>query len=907
MADDNTIDIKVTATTDGLQSGLASASKQVDSFGDDLNTLAARAQAIKPDAFKEVAEALNAGKIDLDEFRDGLIGITTAQSAAANEAVNLAEKSTLSSGALRELTVVGRELASGNLTRLPGSLSILAQRLGGIPPSAILATAAIAAVGYAIYEAIDSSEKFEADLAKIQNAFTAVGAGNQFDRTEITQYLADLRQIPGVTEEAATSIVNELSRANNGTKLLSETTRDLKPLADTLGIEVPAAAKLLASALNDPAKAIQELRGYGIELTASQQEEVRQFMAVNDVASAQRVVLDALAASTAHVVDTSTALQHLGQDLRNSFSGVNESVDSTSSSLDRLAAKLAGFGPAGAAFAASAKEISEANRLLGDRNVPNAGWSGGSGTMAGGDSKQAQEDRSEQIRKENEQITETNKRYETGNSLLAEQEAHKHNLAVIQHGIDAAEDLGDQEALKRATIDLEQENKRYYGEPKEQKDDTDKVEEAQVKAAAEGAQARIKTKQEEVEEEERLGQISSDQAIKQLRALEAQEHQINLKRIADMRSVYEQKGDRAGVASSVGDSEKENERDKQANDSLDSRGADATRKTQQAEMDGARRVADETVRTAQVANAQKVALGEMSAQDEIQAEIEAANQKHALDDAYYASQLQHEAMDSAAYQKTLADKLVAEQKFQQQVLQLNTKLTLEKQQQEQQLTRSITNGLNQTVNGVLTGTQTMGQAFQRLGQNIVLSLVEGALDKIVQKVLENNTTIEAAQTALNAFLEFIGLASANTQEKTTTSTAQGQIDAYAAVGAAAAAASAAGGGPAAAAAAGAATFGIIESFQIAEVASAAGGMIVGGDQLAMVHENEMVLPARYTSGLTKMIDGANAGQGGSGHTFNNTFHVNAGDGVTAKQLPDMIVKTMSKAMRNGQFGGMRTV
>ena len=71
----------------------------------------------------------------------------------------------------------------------------------------------------------------------------------------------------------------------------------------------------------------------------------------------------------------------------------------------------------------------------------------------------------------------------------------------------------------------------------------------------------------------------------------------------------------------------------------------------------------------------------------------------------------------------------------------------------------------------------------------------------------------------------------------------------------------------------------------------------------MVHENEMVLPAHLSQGISSMIAG---GVGGTGHTFNNTFNVQAGDGVSAKQLPDMIVKTMTKAMRNGQFGTMRT-
>ena len=46
------------------------------------------------------------------------------------------------------------------------------------------------------------------------------------------------------------------------------------------------------------------------------------------------------------------------------------------------------------------------------------------------------------------------------------------------------------------------------------------------------------------------------------------------------------------------------------------------------------------------------------------------------------------------------------------------------------------------------------------------------------------------------------------------------------------------------------------------IASAAGGWVVPSDQLAMVHQNEMILPANISQGLQSMIS-ANGG-GGAG-------------------------------------------
>ena len=90
--------------------------------------------------------------------------------------------------------------------------------------------------------------------------------------------------------------------------------------------------------------------------------------------------------------------------------------------------------------------------------------------------------------------------------------------------------------------------------------------------------------------------------------------------------------------------------------------------------------------------------------------------------------------------------------------------------------------------------------------------------------------------------------------------------------------------------------------------SAAGGMIVPNDTLAMVHENEMVLPARYTSGLTNMIDQANGG-GVAGMTNHFHVNVNANGRLNAGDLDglhDAVVGSLKKAARNGQFGGMRS-
>jgi hypothetical protein len=216
---------------------------------------------------------------------------------------------------------------------------------------------------------------------------------------------------------------------------------------------------------------------------------------------------------------------------------------------------------------------------------------------------------------------------------------------------------------------------------------------------------------------------------------------------------------------------------------------------------------------------------------------------------------------------------------------------------------AISQAFSSSIDGMVRGTQTYSQTVQRLAQNIVAeyanAAVQGTLHWVqaeTQKTLATEVG-NAARTASTQSASADGIA------------IEGAANKESVIGNAWSAAAAVYNNvaqipyigwvlaPAAAATAAAAVLAFGGS-----IPSAAGGWVVPTDTMAMVHENEMILPAHLSQGIAGMIAG---GQTGGGHTFNNTFNVQAGDGVSAQQLPDMIVRTMSKALRNGQFGGMR--
>ena len=82
------------------------------------------------------------------------------------------------------------------------------------------------------------------------------------------------------------------------------------------------------------------------------------------------------------------------------------------------------------------------------------------------------------------------------------------------------------------------------------------------------------------------------------------------------------------------------------------------------------------------------------------------------------------------------------------------------------------------------------------------------------------------------------------------------------------------------------------------IASAAGGWVVPSDQLAMVHQNEMILPAGISQGLQSMIS-ANGGASAGAVVIN----VSAIDSQDVKRFfhsnSNLLVTAINKAMRNG--------
>src|SRR5438105_10482906 len=253
---------------------------------------------------------------------------------------------------------------------------------------------------------------------------------------------------------------------------------------------------------------------------------------------------------------------------------------------------------------------------------------------------------------------------------------------------------------------------------------------------------------------------------------------------------------------------------------------------------------------------------------------------------------------SASDEKRWEEQLVAYQRFQTDKEQLDYRAVQTSQRTWQSVMQPIQRAFDTSITGMILGTTTLQKAVANNAQSIVAEFVNLGLKMVTNWIaseLAMTTATEAgaaARTAADSGGMAAGLAikAANAIKSIATDSAQAFSGIFAflapIMGPAAAGPAAGGEGTVVAAASG--------------IASAAGGWMVPSDQLAMVHQNEMVLPANISQGLQNMIS-ANGGAG-AGAVVVNVSTIDSQDVKRFFQSNgSLLVNAVNKAMRNGSM------
>src|SRR5438477_2216144 len=251
------------------------------------------------------------------------------------------------------------------------------------------------------------------------------------------------------------------------------------------------------------------------------------------------------------------------------------------------------------------------------------------------------------------------------------------------------------------------------------------------------------------------------------------------------------------------------------------------------------------------------------------------------------------APSSASDEKRWEEQLVAYQRFQTDKEQLDYRAVQTSQRTWQSLMQPIQRAFDTSITGMILGTTTLQKAVANIAQSIIAEFVNLGVKMVTNWIaseLAMTTATEAgaaARTAADGEGMAAGLAikAANAIKSIATDSAQAFSGIFAFLAPLM--------GPAAA---GEATVMAAAS----GIASAAGGWMVPSDQLAMVHQNEMILPANISQGLQNMIS-ANGGAG-AGAVVVNVSTIDSQDVKRFFQSNgSLLVNAVNKAMRNGSM------
>jgi hypothetical protein len=155
----------------------------------------------------------------------------------------------------------------------------------------VTATLPILAMGAA---AVKAAADAESAMAELNAVIKSTGGVAGVTVKNITDYATAMQKVTKFDDEA---IISGQSMLLTFTKI----GKDVFPMASTAMLNlaekfgsIDQASTMLGKALNDPIEGVGALRRVGVSLSDQQEKQIKAFMAVNDVASAQKIILQEL-------------------------------------------------------------------------------------------------------------------------------------------------------------------------------------------------------------------------------------------------------------------------------------------------------------------------------------------------------------------------------------------------------------------------------------------------------------------------------------------------------------------------------------------------------------------------------------------------------------------------------------
>lgn len=276
---DNDVQIKIKGDISDFQDALAKSQTHLAGFSKSLISAYEEQEKVSQDAANSIKNGSKEGE-------NAVKGLSVA-----------------TAGATREFIVLGHEALTGNFSRIPGSLLVLAERtsglstiLGGVSAATLGWGAVIGITLYGIYNWIEAQEELNQAIKDGQGNLQNAHQSTSMTSEDIKTLIVSLQALGNLSRESSAQVVNSFLAVVNMSADLKARLISITPdFAAVVKKDAPEASKELIKMFEDPIKGADELSRI-FRLNANDLQNLKNVAQNGGIAEAQETLFNMLQA-----------------------------------------------------------------------------------------------------------------------------------------------------------------------------------------------------------------------------------------------------------------------------------------------------------------------------------------------------------------------------------------------------------------------------------------------------------------------------------------------------------------------------------------------------------------------------------------------------------------------------------
>lgn len=210
-----------------------------------------------------------------------------------------------------------------NFTRLTGSMGKFRLSLATLRSNLLVFTFGFNVLNRTLGQAVRAFSEQQVAVAKLNQTLRSTSFAARLSSRELQGLAANLQRLTGIGDETIISMQGILLTFTKiKGEIFKDATEAIIDVSVAMGQDLQQSAIQVGKALNDPIIGVSALSRVGIQFTDTQKQLIKQFVRTNQVAKAQRVILD---------------------ELNVQFGGTAANLDSTSFAMKRVQAAFGDF------------------------------------------------------------------------------------------------------------------------------------------------------------------------------------------------------------------------------------------------------------------------------------------------------------------------------------------------------------------------------------------------------------------------------------------------------------------------------------------------------------------------------------------------------------------------------------